>query len=271
MLIAQITDTHIKAQGKLAYKTVNTAENLIRCVRHLINLERRPDVVLMTGDLTDFGRPEEYQLLRKLIEPLEMPVYAIPGNHDERENFRKGFCDHSYLPPSGDLSYVVEEFPVRMVGIDTTIPGKPGGEMNPDRLTWLDEKLSADPDKATLIFMHHPPILTGIQHMDVQNCSNGDAFGRLLEKHSQVRHVLCGHVHRPIHTQWHGVTVSIAPSASHYVALNLDETSPADFYLEPPTVQLYEWRNESLIAHLSFVGEFDGPYPFFDEQGNLID
>ncbi len=238
MLIAQITDTHIKAQGKLAYKTVDTAENLVRCVRHLVNLERRPDVVLMTGDLTDFGRPEEYQLLRKLIAPLDMPVYAIPGNHDERENFRKAFNDHSYLPRSGDLSYVVEDFPLRMVGIDTTIPGKPGGEMSPDRLTWLEHQLSADPDTPTLIFMHHPPILTGIRNMDVQNCANGDAFGRLLEKHPFVRQVVCGHVHRPIHAQWHGVTVSIAPSASHYVALNLNEDSPADFYLEPPAVQL---------------------------------
>ena len=104
-----------------------------------------------------------------------------------------------------------------------------------------------------------------------QTPDEGDAFGRLLEKHPHVRQVVCGHVHRPIHAQWHGVTVSIAPSASHYVALNLGEDSPADFYLEPPTVQLYEWRDDSLIAHLSFVGEFDGPYPFFDKQGNLID
>ena len=88
MLIAQITDSHIKAQGRLAYKKVDTAANLHRCIHHLLNLEKRPNLVLMTGDLSDFGRPEEYQLLRKLIAPLNMPVYVIPGNHDERENFR---------------------------------------------------------------------------------------------------------------------------------------------------------------------------------------
>jgi len=123
-----------------------------------------------------------------------------------------------------------------------------------------------------LIFMHHPPIITGIQHMDVQNCRNGDALGRLLETHPQVCQVMCGHVHRPIHTQWHGVTVSIAPSASHYVALDLRNNSSANFYLEPPAVQLYDWRDDShLVAHLSFIGVFDGPYPFYDEHGNLID
>jgi len=271
MLIAQVTDPHIKAQGRLAYKKVDTAANLHRCIHHLLNLEQRPDLVLMTGDLSDFGRPEEYQLLRKLIAPLNMPVYAIPGNHDERENFREAFSDHPYLPRTGDLSYVVEHYPLRMIGLDTTIPGKAGGEMCAARLAWLDHQLKARPNSATMIFMHHPPITTGIRHMDAQNCKNGDALGRLLETHPQVIQILCGHVHRPIHTQWHGVTVSIAPSASHYVALDLREGAPADFYLEPPAVQLYEWRDDSLIAHLSFIGNFDGPYPFYDEHGNLID
>ncbi|MGI9294458.1 MAG: phosphodiesterase [Pseudomonadales bacterium] len=272
MLIAQITDPHIKAQGRLAYRKVNTAANLNRCVHHLLHLKRRPDIVLMTGDLTDFGRVEEYQLLRKLIAPLDMPVYVIPGNHDERENFREAFKDHQYLPRTGDLRYVIEDYPLRMIGLDTTIPGKPGGELCSNRLGWLDEQLRAEPDSPTLIFMHHPPVVSGIRHMDVQNCKNGDALGRLLRGHPQVFQILCGHVHRPIHTQWHGVTVSIAPSSSHYVALDLDEDSSADFYLEPPTVQLYEWRDDSgLTTHLSFIGDFDGPYPFFDEHGKLID
>lgn len=272
MLIAQVTDPHIKVEGRLAYRKVDTAANLRRCVHHLLGLQKRPDLVLMTGDLTDFGRPDEYRLLRKLIAPLDMPVYVIPGNHDERENLREAFKDHPYLPRSGDLSYVIEDYPVRMIGLDTTIPGKPGGELCTDRLAWLDGQLKDRPDLPTLIFMHHPPIVTGIQHMDVQNCKNGDALGRLLTRHRQVFQILCGHVHRPIHTQWYGVTVSIGPSASHNVALDLQEVSAADFYLEPPTVQLYEWRdNSSLIGHLSFIGDFEGPYPFFDEHGNLID
>lgn len=272
MLIAQVTDPHIKAEGQLAYRKVDTAENLRRCVRHLLRLETRPDVVLMTGDLTDFGRAEEYRLLRQLLAPIDMPVFVIPGNHDERENFRAAFSDHAYLPATGDLSYVIEDYPVRMIALDTTIPGEPGGRIEPHRLNWLDDQLGTKPDSPTLIFMHHPPIFTGIRHMDVQNCENGDDLGRLLRKHPQVFQILCGHVHRPIHSQWCGVTVSIAPSSSHYVALDLSERSSRDFYLEPPTLQLYEWREGyGMTSHLSFIGEFDGPYPFFDEHGNLID
>ncbi|OED40786.1 phosphodiesterase [Chromatiales bacterium (ex Bugula neritina AB1)] len=273
MLIAQITDSHIKAKGKLAYQKVDTEKNLRRCVDHVRKLEPLPDIVLFTGDLTDFGRPEEYALFRQLLAPLEMPVYVIPGNHDTREGLRQAFTDHHYLPDQGTyINYTVEHYPLRLIGLDTTVPGRPEGNLCAERLSWLDRQLQLEPDKPTVLFMHHPPIKTGIEHMDVQNCGNGEALGDLLSKHRQVFQILCGHVHRPIHQQWRGVTVTIAPSASHYVALDLKKGSPADFNLEPPTVQLHQWRNDnSLISHLSFIGSFDGPHPFFDADGNLID
>ena len=272
MLIAQVTDPHIKQEGKLAYKKVDTAANLAACVAHLLKLTEKPDLVLLTGDLTDFGRPEEYALLRRLLAPLDMPMFVIPGNHDERNNLRNAFNDHDYLPQDSEfLHYVVEGYPLRMIGLDTTIPGKPGGTLCAQRLDWLDQQLSKQREKPTILFMHHPPIKTGIQHMDVQNCSNGEAFGELLEQHPQVLQVLCGHVHRPIHTQWHGITVTIAPSSSHYVALDTQENGPADWVLEPPTVQLHRWQDDSLISHLSFIGKFDGPHPFYDADGKLID
>ena len=273
MLIAQITDSHIKAKGKLAYRKVDTENNLRRCVEHVANLNPQPDVVLMTGDLTDFGRPEEYALFRELMAPLEVPIYVIPGNHDTRDGMRQSFQDHSYLPRQGDyLHYTIEDYSLRLIGLDSTIPGKPGGDMCEERLLWLESELLKEPHKPTALFMHHPPITTGIEHMDVQNCENGEALGDLLEKHKQVFQIFCGHVHRPIHTQWRGLTVTIAPSASHYVALDLQKGAPADFNLEPPAVQLHQWSNDTdLVSHLSFIGSFDGPHPFFDGQGKLID
>lgn len=271
MLIAQVTDPHIKVLGKLAYRQVNTAANLARCISHLLGLKQPPDLVLMTGDLTDFGREEEYRLLRELIEPLPMPVYVIPGNHDERENFRRAFHDHRYLPTAGKLHYVIDDYPLRMIGLDTTIAGKSGGEVDAACLAWLADRLAVEPERPTLLFMHHPPINSGIEHMDVQNCANASEFANLLHKHPQVCRILCGHVHRPIHTLWNGLSVSIAPSASHYVALDLGEAPPRDFYLEPPSIHLHFRHNHNLVTHLSFVGEFAGPYPFYDELGRLID
>ena len=97
MLIAQVTDPHIKAAGRLAYRTVDSAQKLRDCVAHLNALDPRPDIVLLTGDLVDLGRPEEYAVLREILAPLAAPVYVIPGNHDERGALRAAFSDHAYL------------------------------------------------------------------------------------------------------------------------------------------------------------------------------
>ena len=273
MLIAQVTDPHIKAGGRLAYGRVDSADKLARCVAHLNAMTRRPDLVLLTGDLVDGGRPEEYAVLRRLIGPLAMPIYAIPGNHDEREAFRAAFADHDYLPSEGAfLHYVIEDYPLRLIGLDTVVPGEPGGAMCAERLAWLEARLAEDSARPTVIFMHHPPFLTGLANMDMQNCKGGEALGRLIERHPQVIRLLCGHVHRSIHLPWHGITASIAPSPSHSVAFDLSEDAPHDFLLEPPACALHYWRPDTgLISHLTFIEDCEGPYPFCAEDGSYID
>ena len=94
----------------------------------------------------------------------------------------------------------------------------------------------------------------------------------LIERHPQVIRLLCGHVHRPIHLHWHGVTASIAPSPSHSVAYDLHEDASHDFLLEPPTCEVHYWREDTgLISHLIFIGDYQGPYPFCGEDGKYID
>ena len=92
MLIAQITDTHLKLPGKLAYKRVDTAQMLRDCVAELLKLDPQPDLIVHTGDLTDFGLPDEYANLKAILAPLQAPLLAIPGNHDEREAMRQAFA-----------------------------------------------------------------------------------------------------------------------------------------------------------------------------------
>ncbi len=273
MLIAQVTDTHVKAAGKLAYGRVDSARKLRDCVAHLNGLDPRPDVVLLTGDLVDFGRPEEYALLREILAPLAMPTYAIPGNHDERGALRAAFHDHEYLRRDPEfLHYAIEDHPLRLVGLDTTIPGRPEGELCERRLAWLDARLRAAPDRPTVLFMHHPPFLTGLANMDWQNCANAEALGALVERHPQVIRILCGHVHRPIHTLWHGVAASIAPSPSHSCVLDLRGDASHDFVLEPPTCALHYWREGAgLVSHLAFIGDYGGRHPFYGADRKLID
>jgi len=124
MLIAQISDMHVKPPGEMLYKRIDTAGFLERAVAHILALYPQPDVVLATGDLVDGGKAEEYTLLRRLLAPLPMPVYLIPGNHDARDAMREVFPDHAYLPKSGFLQYTVEDLPVRLIALDTLVPAK---------------------------------------------------------------------------------------------------------------------------------------------------
>ena len=272
MLIAQITDSHIKAGGKLAYGRVDTAGHLGRAVAHLNGLHLRPDVTVVTGDIGDFGDASEYAVAKELLDGLAMPYFIIPGNHDNADELRKAFPEHGYLPAGGFLNYTVEDHPVRLIGLDTTIPGAPGGLICAERLAWLAARLDEGDGRPTLIFMHHPPFVTGIRHMDVQNCAGAADFGLLVERHRDVRMVLCGHVHRDISVSWHGIVACIAPSPAHAVSLDFDPAGKSTYHMEPPACRLVHLSQDGeLVAHLSYVGSFDGPHPFFDDTGGLLD
>jgi len=272
MLIAQITDFHIKTRGKRAYRVVDTAQCLAAAVAALRALEPAPDIVVGTGDLTDFGRPEEYALLRELLAPLPMPVYLIPGNHDERDALRRAFRGDGYFPAEGFLHYTVEDRPVRLVALDTVIPGKASGQLCAERLRWLDATLAAAPDRPTAIVMHHPPFATGIAHMDEIGLDGAGAFAAIVARHPQVERALAGHLHRSIQARVGGHAIaSTAPSTAHQVALDLRPSAPSAFKMEPPGYQLHLWRRKTgVVTHTAVIGDFAGPYPFF-EEGTLID
>jgi 3',5'-cyclic-AMP phosphodiesterase len=272
MIIAQISDLHIKAARQLAYRVVDTAAALARAVTALAALDPAPDLVVATGDLADLGRPEEYALLRALLAPLAMPVYLIPGNHDDRDGLRRAFGDAGYLPESGFLHYVIEEYPLRVVALDTVVPGTAGGRLCDDRLRWLERVLAAAPDRPTVLLMHHPPFHTGIAHMDAIGLADAERFVAVLARHPQVERVLSGHLHRSIQARVgpHALA-STAPSTAHQVALDLRADAPATFMMEPPGYQLHLWRRgEPIVTHTAVIGDFAGPYPFF-EDGRLID
>src|SRR6185295_15094347 len=181
MLIAQISDTHIKPEGRLGYRRVDTALHLARCVEHVQRLTPVPDVVLVTGDLVDAGLDEEYTRLRRLLAPLPMPVYVIPGNHDARDPLRRAFGCDGYLPREGEyLHYVIDTHPLRLIGLDTLVPGESGGRLGPDRLAWLDARLAEAPQRPTLVFMHHPPFKTGIEGMDSQWLEDSEALRAVI-------------------------------------------------------------------------------------------
>lgn len=273
MILGQISDLHIKADGKKSYRVVDTADSLRRCVAQLNGLKQRPDALVVTGDLVDFGKPAEYACLRELLAPLRVPYYLLPGNHDERNALRAAFPEHAYLQQGGErIEYVIEDHPLRIIALDTVIPRQSGGALCADSLVWLDDVLAQQPERPTVIAMHHPPFVTGIGHMDDMGLADPQALEAVVRKHPQVERILCGHLHRAIQRRFGGTLASTCPGVSHQVQLDLDPQAPSCFVMEPPGFQLHWWDGDSrsLVSHTAFIGQFDGPYPFYDGDA-LID
>jgi Icc protein len=264
MLIAQLSDMHLRPEGQLLYDRIDTAGYLERAVAHVLALDPRPAVVLMTGDLVEAGKPEEYARLRRLIAPLPMPVYLIPGNHDARDPLRAAFADQGYLPASGFLQYAIEGWPVRLIALDTLVEGKGHGELCAERLAWLEARLGEHAGRPTMLFMHHPPFDCGIETFDKSRLLDGSArLAEIVRAHPNVERATCGHVHRPIQVRWAGTMASIAPSTAHQATLDLHEHSSLTMMMEPPAIALHQWRpGTGLVTHVSYIGDFDGPRPF---------
>ena len=223
MLIAQISDTHIlePAAGNPA------AELRAECLRNTVaDINRqRPDAVIFTGDTVQHGRAEEYALLRELLAPLAAPCYLVPGNRDEKGALREAFGDLAYLPAAGELlQYTVEDHEVRLVGIDSTQAGERKGRFCPERQAWLSATLSEQPDRPTLLFIHHPPFdvddhyVGGYRHADEASALEG-----IVGRHDQVVAMLCGHVHWPVERPWAGTEARIMPSIAVDVRKGIDE------------------------------------------------
>jgi 3',5'-cyclic-AMP phosphodiesterase len=280
VLIAQISDLHIKPPGVLAYRQVDTAVALTRCVKALNRLVPRPDLVVISGDLVDTPSRQAYDHLVRLLAPLEIPFAAVPGNHDDRAQLRSaGLRGSNYAHATGALNSARTNGAIDVVLLDSTVPGADYGKLAAETLAWLDATLASSSTRPALLFLHHPPFATGIAHMDRQNLRNADDLAAIIRSHERVRLVGTGHVHRAVVTAFVGICATICPAPNHAVALDLDAHMPASFMIEPPAFHLHIWEaNEGssdsrfgrVVTHWVPIGEFDGPHPFHDIEGNFI-
>lgn len=271
--LVQISDLHIKAAGQLTYKVVDTYHALQQVTDQINRMSPSADAVVITGDLTDFGRDDEYRQVRQLLDTLQMPWFAIPGNHDDRQAFCRAFADKSWCPiPAPALNWVNDDYPLRLIGLDSTIPGKPGGSLDAQTLLWLEQTLQQAPDKPTIVMLHHPPFISGIGHMDRQRLDNPDELHKVISRHPQVIRLLCGHVHRYMVSTLGNTLVCTAPGTSHQVAPDFSADGAASFVLEPAGFLVHRWQaSQPLVTHYLPVGNYPGPWPFYDENGQLID
>ncbi|MGT2490566.1 hypothetical protein ACU4GD_08650 [Cupriavidus basilensis] len=189
---------------------------------------------------------------------------------------RRVFADHDYLLAAGDgdapIHYSVEAGPLRLVAFDCTVPGKPGGRVDPAALPWLEATLAAEPGRPTLLMLHHPPFHTGIGHMDQQGLAGAGLLEAVVRRHPQVERVLCGHLHRHITRRFGGTVAMAAPRpaapghAGPRPAGRFALSHGASGYL------LHWWHPaHGLVSHTAVIGAFGADHPFFDAAGKLID
>jgi Icc protein len=267
MLLAQLSDLHLRPPGQGAYRVVETNMLAERALRAIARFRPRLDALVISGDLAFDGAAAEYQALAAMLARyIHIPVYAIPGNHDRRALIKTVL---GHLPGVAEdrefVHYVVDQGPLRLVLLDTLVPDRPHGELCPRRLDFLRRALAVAPEKPTVIVMHHPPFACGIEHVDGIILREPEVFADIVAANPQVQAILCGHHHRMIVSRIGTATALIAPSAAHQVELALVPGTPGAFVMEPAAFLVHRWDGSSLVSHLAYVEDFDGPYPFVPE------
>jgi len=264
MIITHISDMHVQPASELLFGKIDTNGALEKAVDHLNAMQPPADVVLVTGDIVNDGTAAEYEEAARQLRRMNAPVFPIPGNHDSRAGLRQAFPQLGFLQDGPFIQYAVEDHPVRIVALDTVVEGAPHGALCGERLRWLETTLADAPDRPTVVMMHHPPVETGIDHMDEMRCLEGaEALGEIIERNPQVERILCGHLHRPIHLRWRGTVVSTLPGTAHQVSFELRPGAAGSWRYDPPAVQVHLWRDGvGLISHLDFPGNHGPAQPF---------
>jgi len=264
MLIVQISDTHICAAGEKTCKVAPMDDNLRACIEHIHQMNPQPDLVLVTGDITDKGTIEEYQNALAILELFNIPVFVVPGNHDHHQRFKMTFTDKFYPDNNTEtIDYIVDTQDLLLIALDTACTTESGGYISTAQCHWLDQQLLAHPNKPTLIFMHHPPVKCGVIETDIKVFIGGDILAEVVQRHSQIHKILCGHIHLSTHTLWYGTVVSTAPSTGMRLHLDLTLQQQEAFYLDDPAYQLHYWTaDQQLITHTVFVHGQEKKYLF---------
>lgn len=259
MLIAQLSDSHIRV-GPLA---AEVSSHLHRALGRVIGLRPRPDCVLLTGDVVDNGRPEEYQAFLAIAEGYPLPIHLAAGNHDDAKTMVSVFGGTSFLGGAESSYYLVDYPDARIVVLDSAVPGSMAGHLPAAQLDWLDTTLSERADVPALVCLHHPPVDVGMAFLDSINLDNAQALAAVVQEHSHVQRILAGHVHRAITAGLAGTTVSIAPSTFRQAMLDLADTNPTGYVHEPPAFLLHHLGRSGCVTHLVPTMDAGGPVGYY--------
>ncbi len=224
-LVVQLSDLHLRTGEDEAQR----AARLASAVSRVAELRPTPGAVLLSGDLADEPSPTAYEQVHALVARLDVPVHAIPGNHDDRAMLRERFGPDG--PAGEQVRFAVRCGPLRLLGCDSTVPGREGGALGADQLHWLARTLAEEPHTPTLLALHHPPLATGVRSMDAIALDGEDsaALEELLEDHPQVQTIACGHVHTAMASTFAGRCLLVCPSTNSTLRLDLRDRADLEF------------------------------------------
>jgi 3',5'-cyclic AMP phosphodiesterase CpdA len=227
--IAHLSDTHYLGGKRPLYGKLDTDRTLARALEQLERSGTNPSAIVITGDLADLGEPDAYERLRDELEPVAKrmgsKIIWVMGNHDERGPYASvlfGGKPDDVAPQ--DRVYDVDG--LRIIALDSSVPGYHHGELTDDQLSWLEEVLVVPAAHGTLLALHHPPLPSPIEIMAIIELQEQDRFADVI-RGTDVRGILAGHLHYSTSGIFAGIPVSVA-SATCYT---IDVSAPADTLL----------------------------------------
>ena len=232
MRIVQISDLHIGKKGDDSPDAAKMLANVVSTVAHHNRLDPLPDLVVINGNVTAHGTLDASQHARELLDELHCTYKLVPGPNDNRQTLFDTFADKATANEVGGvLSFLVDDFPIRLIGLDSLGHHGTGGRVCPKRLNWLNIHLSSDTQVPTVIFTHHVPMQIGEPAVDAGGFDNGDNLGMVVAQYDNVCCILCGHINLATHTAWNGTIVTSAPSMGMPSALDGDQTPAPAYHL----------------------------------------
>jgi 3',5'-cyclic-AMP phosphodiesterase len=249
VLLAQLSDAHLGATGEAA----DPVARLGTVVEAVLSLPNAVDAVLVSGDLSDDGSAESYRLARSSLDRFECPVHVLPGNHDDRARLRRAYD----LPGEGAeaINYSVDVGGLRLVVLDSVVPGRDPGAFPPETLAWLDEELGRERESPTLLAVHHTPLATGLPAWDAINLTAADreALGEVVARHPQLRMIVGGHLHRIAATSLAGCPVLSAPSTYLQALPDFDFEDDDVEMVGPPGFALHVFSDGTLSSQVEML------------------
>lgn len=223
-VLIHVSDPHFLAGDARLGGRYDVEASFARTLEAIRSVHPNPSAIVVTGDLADLGEPDAYARLRAAVEPvaeeLDTTVVWVAGNHDERPALRAGLLD--LAPTQEPVTGVWDLDGLRLIALDTSVPGWHHGDLDPEQLGWLADELRRPAPHGTVLAMHHPPLPSHLPLFDILELRHQDELADIV-RGSDVRAILAGHLHYSAHGTFAGVPVSVS-SATCYT---MDVARPA--------------------------------------------